>query len=165
MNKNALISLGVLVLFLSASLATAHITIEHQYQTEQNPKATPHTNEPLWLRLRNQINDMFGICSGNCSEELIELTGILTFDNISYYIDNIEIHFGPNWYITSITSPKDYDEDGIIETINEELQGLTNGIVTLKGYYQSENWFSVFNINNLTYRETGKPIWIRGNGN
>ena len=112
----------------------------------------------IWERIRNRIRDTLGICDGNCNE-LVEITGILTYDGTNFYVDEVEVHFGPVWYISMTQSAVDYDDDGNIELIIDELQGFVGTTVTMKGYMQSDNWFSVFIINSEAYRDIGKPIW------
>ena len=111
----------------------------------------------LLQRLRNRIRDLLGTCSSNC--ELVEITGTLTYDGTNFYIDDIELHFGPAWYINYAESAIDFDGDGEKEIIFEELQGLVGSTVTLEGHFQSDNWMSVFIIDGETYREIGQPIW------
>jgi len=164
MNKKIVISIGILAIFLSSGLTTAAITVNSQYQEELNPETTPYNNDPLWLRIRNRIRDMLGICDGHCEEDLVELSGTLIANAGYYYINNIEVHFGPLWYTTTTTASYDYDKDGTIELISEELNGLIDSIVIFEGFYQSDNWFSVFTINDIHYRDIGKPIWSNGNG-
>jgi len=124
----------------------------------------PHTIEKprpggngLMQRLRNQICDMMGICQGGIILETIE--GTLTFDGTNFYIGEVELHFGPIWYITTAISSYDYDGDGTEETIYDELQGLVGSQITVEGHMQSDNWLSVFSINGITYREPGQAIW------
>jgi hypothetical protein len=112
---------------------------------------------PQWQRIRNRICDMLGICQGGCALE--EITGILTYDGVTFYLDDIEVHFGPIWFITSAESAVDYDHDGVKETVFDELQGLVGTTVTLEGHFQSDSWMSVFTINGEIYREPGQPIW------
>ena len=157
MNKNLFVTMSILALLLSTGIASAGL-IQHQ-----QPEATPMNGEPLWQRIRNQINDMLGICDGDCQTELVELTGTLSFDGVYYHVDTVEVHFGPVWYMTSTQAPEDYDIDGTLELINDEIEGLIGSTITLDGYYQSEQWFSVFSINTLFYREIGRPIWSGGN--
>jgi len=108
-------------------------------------------------RVRNRIRDMLGICPNGC--ELEQITGTLTYDGTNFYIGDIELHFGPVWYINNAESAVDYDSDGEYEVIFEELEVLVGSTVTLDGHFQSDNWMSVFVINGETYRESGQPIW------
>jgi hypothetical protein len=111
----------------------------------------------IMQRFMNRIRDMLGICQGGCN--LSELTGIMTYDENNFYIDTVELHFGPNWYIASAISAVDYDNDGELELVIDELFGLVNTTITVEGHYQSEDWMSVFTINGEIYREPGQPIW------
>ena len=105
----------------------------------------------------NRIRDTLGYCQGGCN--LSELTGVMTYDGAHFFIETIELHFGPNWYITSAISAIDFDNDGEYELIIDELFGLVNTTVTVEGHYQAQDWMSVFTINGEVYREPGKPIW------
>ncbi len=111
----------------------------------------------LMIRLMNQIRDTLGFCQGGV--DLETLTGILTYDGTNFFIGAVELHFGPVWYITSAISTIDYDKDGEFELIIDELKGLVGIEVTVEGHYQSDNWMSIFTINNEIYREPGIPIW------
>jgi hypothetical protein len=111
----------------------------------------------LMQRLMNQIRDTLGICQGGVNLET--LTGILTYDGTNFFIGTVELHFGPTWYITSAMSIIDYDKDGKFELIIDELKGLVGTEITVEGHYQSDNWISIFTINNDIYRELGSPIW------
>jgi len=108
-------------------------------------------------RIRNRICDVLGICQGGCN--LTEITGILEYDETNFFIGEVELHFGPNWYITSVIAAEDYDGDGEEELVIDELIGLVGTEVTVEGYMQSEDWMSVFTINGMVYREPGQPIW------
>ena len=57
-------------------------------------------------------------------------------------------------------SANDFDKDGQIELVIDELFGLVGTTVTVEGHYQSDNWMSVFIINGEVYREPGQPIWL-----
>ncbi|MFO8077610.1 MAG: hypothetical protein R6U21_03075 [Thermoplasmatota archaeon] len=169
MNKKTFISIGVLALFLSSGLVVAGVNSISQHQIEGSDSATtPINEEPLWLRLRNQIRDMLGIGPGDsdeeCDQELVELSGILSSDDTYYFIDGVKVSLGPLWYISTTTSSEDYDNDGTNELISEELNGLIDTMVTLEGVYQSDQWFSAFTINTLFYRDLGRPIWSNGHG-
>lgn len=106
------------------------------------------------------VCDMLGICQGGC--ELEEITGILTYEGSNFFIGPVELHFGPNWYITAAIAAEDYNDDGEIELVYDELMGLVGSEVTVEGHMQSEDWMSVFTINGLVYREPGQPAWTWG---
>ena len=108
-------------------------------------------------RLRNRIRDTLGICQGGC--QLITISGTLTFDGVNFFVDGRELHFGPLWYIRSAESALDYDNDGVFESVYDELLGLVGTEVTIEGHEQSNQWISVFTINGDEYREPGQPIW------
>lgn len=111
----------------------------------------------LMQRFRNQICDMMGICQGGCNLTTVE--GVLSFDGSNFYIGDVELHFGPAWYITTAISAYDYDGDGTEESVYAELQGLVGSHITVEGHMQSDNWLSVFSINGTPYREPGQAIW------
>ena len=117
----------------------------------------------MWERIRNRIRDTLGICNGNCNE-MVEVTGVLTYDGTYFYVDDVEVHFGPVWYVSMTESAIDYDSDDTKELIIDELQGLVGTTVTMEGHMQSDNWLSVFIINDEAYRDVGKPVWSGGAG-
>ena len=78
-----------------------------------------------------------------------ELTGILEHIDDSFYIENIQVLFGPDEIITKQASAFDYDGDEIIETIFGEIDGLTETSITVSGHFIEENKFMVFDINDL----------------
>jgi hypothetical protein len=124
----------------------------------QMPLTTPLPGgNGLMQRLRNRICDTMGICQGGCT--LVTIEGILTFDGTDFYVNGVELHFGPIWYITSAVSAYDYDGDGTKELIYDEFQGLVGITISVEGHMQSEDWMSVFSINGMVYREPGSPIW------
>jgi len=145
------ISLVMTLLLVGTLVPSSVIALE-----EKNDQPLP-IGDPLFLRIRNRICDMVGICLGGC--ELVNLTGILEYDGENFFIGDVELHFGPNWYITAAISTEDYDGDGEHELIIDELLGLVGSEITVEGHYQSDNWMSVFTINGLVYREPGQPIW------
>ncbi|MFO7676906.1 MAG: hypothetical protein R6V50_00770 [Thermoplasmatota archaeon] len=124
---------------------------------DQNNSNQLGNGNNLVQRIRNRVCDMLGICQGGC--ELTELTGVLEYDEVNFFIEDVELHFGPNWYITAAISSEDFDGDGEYELIIDELLGLVGIEITVEGHLQSENWMSVFTINGLVYREPGQPIW------
>ena len=121
------------------------------------PRIKNNVGNQLMQRIRNRICDVLGICQGGCN--LTNITGILEYDETNFFIGEVELHFGPNWYITAAIAVEDYDGDGEKELIIDELLGLVGTEVTVEGHMQSENWMSVFTINGMVYREPGQPIW------
>ena len=164
--KKTIISIGTgvaIALFFGLIVSSAGAYSPSQQGHQVTPQLGAYENQPTpldmpqWQRLRNRICDMLGICQGGCTLE--EITGVLTYDGVTFYVDDIEVHFGPVWFITSAESAVDYDHDGVKETVFDELQGLVGTTVTLEGHFQSDMWMSVFTINGETYREPGQPIW------
>ncbi len=76
-----------------------------------------------------------------------------------FSIDGVTVFFGPYRYTKSTIALFDYDGDGDIETIYKELVGLVGEEVSLGGWYKDTDFFNVFTINGLLYRETGPPPW------
>jgi hypothetical protein len=146
----------IIVLALTALLLISGAVAVTAQQADRDIQPLPGGNGVM-QKLMNRICDMLGICQGGCN--LSELTGTMTYDGTNFYITTVELHFGPNWYITSATSAVDYDNDGTLELIIEELQGLVDTTITVEGHYQSQDWMSVFTINGDVYREPGQPIW------
>jgi hypothetical protein len=170
-----IIAIAALLLFSGVVSAAQKQAGTYQPQGEKNQnqyQPLPGGNG-LMQQIRNRIRDMLGMCQGGCN--LTELTGVMTYDGTNFYIELVELHFGPTWYITSAMSSVDYDGDTQLELIIDELLGLVNTTVTVEGHYQSDNWMSVFTINGEIYREPGQPIWAsqhewrwrygHGNGN
>jgi len=150
--KKMLLATMISTLFVITILSTNSVVASSEKEIEPLPNGSG-----LLQRIRNQIRDMLGTCQGDC--ELVEITGILAFEDPNFYVDEIEVHFGPNWYITSAESAVDYDDDGEKEIIYDELMGLVGEEVTFEGHMQSDGWMSVFTINGEIYREPGQPIW------
>ena len=151
----------ILLLAISAILFFGAIEVcaqEFHYNVEKNSNNEPLPNgNGLMQRLRNRVCDMLGICQGGVN--LTTLTGILTYDGTNFYIDDVELHFGPTWFIIAAESNIDYDNDGEKELVIDELQGLVGTEITVEGHMQSSGWMSIFTINGETYREAGQPIW------
>ena len=151
-NKLVIFAIAVLLLF------TGVVSAATQYQAgEKNEQKLLPDQDGMMLRFMNQICDMLGICKGGVNLET--LTGIMTYDGTNFFIETVELHFGPVWYITSAISAVDYDQDGENELIIDELNGLVDTEVTVEGHYQSDNWMCVFTINGEVYREPDSPIW------
>jgi len=151
----------ILLIAISAILLFGALEVSaqgFQYNFDKNINYNPLPNEnSLMQRLRNRICDTLGICQGGVN--LTTITGIVTYDGTNFYIGDVEIHFGPTWFIESAESSVDYDGDGELELVYDELQGLVGIEVTVEGHLQSSGWISVFTINGEIYREPGQPIW------
>jgi len=157
MNKKILAAAAIVFLLsFSGIVASAAEAVGEQRQNRQMMQEDGGGNQ-LMLRLRNRICDTMGICQGGC--DLTEITGIFEYDDVNFFIGDVELHFGPNWYITSAISIEDYDGDGENELVIDELLGLVGTEVTFEGHLQSDDWMSVFTINGMVYREPGQPIW------
>lgn len=154
----------IVIIFTIASLviigAVEVIAVNQQNDIAQEYKDNivplPSGNG-LMQRLRNRICDTFGLCQGGVN--LTAITEMLTYDSENFYLGDVELHFGPVWFIESAESNVDYDNDGTKELVFEELQGLVGTEITVEGHMQSSGWMSVFTINGEIYREPGQPIW------
>jgi len=148
----------LLIIPIAALLLFSGVVAASQQQASENINQQPIPNgDGPMQRFMNRIRDMLGICQGGCNLE--NLTGVMTYDGTNFFITTVELHFGPTWYITSAMSAVDYDEDGELELVIDELLGLVNTTVTVQGHYQADDWMSVFTINGEVYREPGQPIW------
>jgi len=151
----------MILLAVSAILLFGAVDVlaqEVQYNRDKNNDYQPLPNgDGIMQRLRNRICDTLGICQGGVN--LTTITGVLTFDGTNFYIGEVELHFGPSWFIESAESGVDYDRDGDLELVYVELQGLVGTEITVEGHLQTSGWMSVFNINGEIYRESGQPIW------
>jgi hypothetical protein len=155
--KIGIVMLAAALLFAGATIVAAKQAGGVQYAKEKPIDQPVPNGNGLMQQIRNRFCDMLGICQGGCN--LSELTGIMTNEGSNFYIEGVELHFGPVWYISSAMSSVDYDNDGQLELIVDELLGLVGTTVTVQGHYQSDNWMSVFTINGEVYREPGQPIW------
>ena len=147
MNKK-IIAIGIISLFVLSGIAI-------------NAAAMPTDNSrgPM-QKIFNRFCDMIGWCRGNgVTGNLVNITGILEYDGTNFYIGDAELHFGPTWYINSAESSVDYDGDGTLEYVIDELFGLLDTEVTVGAHEQSDGWYSVFTINGEVYREPGVPVW------
>ena len=157
MKKKILAAVALVFLMVcSGIVASAAEAVDEQNQKSQIMIESRDDNQ-LMLRLRNRICDTIGICLGGCN--LTEITGTFEYDEINFFIGDVELHFGPNWYIESAIATEDYDNDGENELVIDELLGLVGTEITVEGHLQSDGWMSVFSINGLVYREPGQPIW------
>ena len=163
MNKKIIVAVAIVSLLTFSGVVAAAVEAGGNMERQKQTAPLDGNQFGLWERIRNRICDTLGICDGNCTE-MVEVTGILSYDGTYFYVDDVEVHFGPVWYVSITDSAVDYDNDGVEELIIDELQGLVGTTVTMEGHMQSDNWLSVFTINGETYRDIGKPIWSGGAG-
>ena len=157
--RKIIISLALVSLMLIFTVEVFALNQNNTVMEEFNDNILPLPGgNGLMQRLRNRICDMLGICQGGVN--LTTITGILTFDGTYFFIENVELHFGPTWFIESAESSVDYDGDGELELVYDELQGLVGTELTVEGHSQSSGWMSVFTINGEIYREPRQPIWV-----
>ena len=146
--KKKIIVIGIISLFVLSGIAINAAAIP-----------TDNHNGPM-VKLYNRLCDMIGWCRGTgLTSNLVNITGILEYDETNFFIGDAELHFGPTWYIKSAESAVDYDGDGTNECVYDELLGLVGTEITVGAHEQSENWYSVFTINGEVYREPGVPVW------
>lgn len=152
--KTIIAAIFVVLLVFSGFLTSIQAKLETEIENEARDRIR------LLERIRYRIRDVLGRYRGEI--ELTEINGTLEYNYIFFKIGDVELHFGPNWYMIAVISAYDYDQDGDNnETVYNELLGLVESgeNVSVEGYLQSENWLSVFSINGIEYREEGKPIW------
>ncbi|MCD6448275.1 MAG: hypothetical protein J7L58_04445 [Thermoplasmata archaeon] len=77
--------------------------------------------------------------------ELVEMSGILEYNNGSYYVD------GKMLIIKHGFSKSDIDRDGSLERMDAELQGLIGEQITVDGF-MNEKGFVVMHINGIWAR-------------
>ena len=95
-----------------------------------------------------------GGCHNNSN--LTEMTGVLDYDGTTFTMESTILMFGCYNYLNSTVSPYDFDGDGNLETILNELLGMVGTIITVEGYMRCQNTrLVVFYINGIEYRECG----------
>lgn len=164
MNKKIIVAVAIVSLLTFSGVVAAVVEASGNMEKQKQTAPLDGNQFGLWERIRNRIRDTFGICNGDCTE-MVDVTGVLTYDETYFYVDDVEVHFGPVWYVSITDSAVDYDNDGVEELVIDEIQGLVGTTVTMEGHMQSDNWLSVFTINGETYRDIGKPIWSGGHKN
>lgn len=109
-------------------------------------------------------NPLGGGCGGGCgghggggchnNSNMTELTGVLTYNGITFTIETTILNFGCYSYLNTTTSPYDFDGDGELETILNELLGMVDTTITVEGFLRCQNTkLIVFYINGIEYRE------------
>jgi hypothetical protein len=84
-------------------------------------------------------------------QEISQLSGLLTHDE-KYAIGNQTIYFGSMKQLLYRVAQSDYDEDGQLESMYYELDGLISGgnDVVLDGFYKNDSFIPV-HINGMWY--------------
>jgi len=96
-----------------------------------------------------------GCGGGGChnNTNMTEITGVLQYNGTVFKIGTTTLNFGCYDFLNSTTSPYDFDGDGEIETILNELLGMVGTTITVEGYTRCQNRFIVFYINGIEYRD------------
>jgi hypothetical protein len=105
------------------------------------------------------VGTLGGGCGGHghgChnNTNLTEITGVLVYDGTNFMIDTTFLNFGCYNYINTTISPYDFDGDGTVETVLNELLGLVGTSITVEGRMNCQNTrLMVIYINGILYRE------------
>jgi hypothetical protein len=99
-------------------------------------------------------------------EGLRELVGVLRADPDGdaddWYVSGVDLDVGPEGWVLATTSPADFDGDGRIGTVFEELRGLEGSDVTLGVRFDRSDDdlddAAVFTINGATFRDPTQPL-------
>lgn len=78
-----------------------------------------------------------------------------------YRLNGLAIDIGPEWYTSNTTAETDLDDDGTVETIRAEFDGLVGQTVTLTVETDGTEG-DVFAVDGEQYRERGPPPWAGG---
>jgi hypothetical protein len=89
--------------------------------------------------------------------ELTTLTGVLRPCDAGWCIESTILDLGPDDYVEDTEAPADYDNDGTLTTIADELTGLAGDEVSLEVEINGA-YAAVYTIQELPYRPTdGSP--------
>jgi len=116
------------------------------------------------IKTQPVIGTLDGGCGGHgChnNSSMVEITGILEYSDSVFTIDGTILNFGCYNYLNTTISPYDFDGDGTLETILNELLGMVGTSITVEGYmccHQSR--LMVIYINGIEYREGCGPILL-----
>jgi len=110
------------------------------------------SNTPLIMDTLSGGCGGHGGCHNNTN--MTELTGELTYEDSTFMIETTILNFGCYYYINTTTSPYDFDGDGELETILNELLGMVGTTITVEGYLRCHHSkLMVYYINGIAYRE------------
>lgn len=99
-------------------------------------------------------------------EGLSELVGVLRAgpdsdaDADDWYVSGVDLDVGPEGWVLATTAPGDFDGDGRIGTVFDELSALEGAEVTFGVRFDLDDDLddaSVFTINGLTFRDPTLP--------
>ena len=99
-------------------------------------------------------------------EALERLDGTLTMlgdDPEDFYIGPIELEFGPEAWVMTAGPTEDFDGDGTVERLLNELRGLVGRPVTALVRLDNDgDEANVYRLNDLTFRDSagGRPPWL-----
>lgn len=93
-------------------------------------------------------------------ERVTTVTGTLQVDGNDVRVGGRSVGLGPPWYRASARAA-DYDGDGAVETIAQELRGLDGRSVSVVGEADGDE-LGARTIAGKRYREAGKPPWTGG---
>jgi hypothetical protein len=100
-------------------------------------------------------------------EGLEELAGQLRAggDADEWYVANVDVEFGPNGWLQTTTAPADFDGDGTVGTVLDELRGLEGSDVILGVRFDIDDDgdndrddADVFTINALAFRDPTSAV-------
>lgn len=163
MKKYLLLVIGVVAIITMGS--TVAITLEaNNLVINRCNRAINNLLQQIFERFPNmfQINRQKQILGGGCgggggchnNSNMTEITGTLVYENSNFKIDTTILNFGCYNYINSTTSPYDFDGDGTIEKILNELLGMVGTSITVKGFLCCQNTkLIVYYINGILYKE------------
>lgn len=90
-------------------------------------------------------------CHNNSN--MTEITGVLIQEGSNFKIGSVILSFGCYNYISTTIAPYDFDNDGTIETILNELLGLVGTSITVEGYLRCNGTkLNVFYLNGILIR-------------
>jgi hypothetical protein len=99
-------------------------------------------------------------------EALERLDGTLTMlgdDPEDFYIGPIELEFGPEAWVMTAGPTEDFDGDGNLERLLNELRGLVGRPVTALVRLDNDgDEANVYRLNDLSFRDSagGRPPWL-----
>lgn len=92
----------------------------------------------------------------------VQLSGVLTRCEERFCLGETVVDFGPDWYVQRTPAPHDFDQDGAVETVAEEVAGLVRASVEVTAQLSSDD-ADVISLNGWAYRDERAPApWAGG---